>query len=94
MPEFEMMGLLSWVIMGLIAGLLGRFLLPGRDAMGCFVTTLTGIVGAVVGGFVATWLGFGGFRGFDIYSFFVATAGAILFLIVLRILRGSNRKVD
>ena len=63
MPEFEMMGLLSWLVMGLLAGLLGRFLLPGRDAMGCIVTTLTGIVGAVVGGFVATWLGFGGFRG-------------------------------
>ena len=94
MPEFEMMGLLSWLVMGLLAGLLGRFLLPGRDAMGCIVTTLTGIVGAVVGGFVATWLGFGGFRGFDIYSLLVATAGAILFLIVLRILRGGRRESD
>jgi uncharacterized membrane protein YeaQ/YmgE (transglycosylase-associated protein family) len=94
MPEFEMMGLLSWVIMGLLAGLLGRFLLPGRDAMGCFVTTLTGIIGAVVGGFVATWLGFGGFRGFDLYSLMVATAGAVLFLLVLRLLRGRRDRED
>ena len=94
MPEFEMMGLLSWVVMGLLAGLLGRFLTPGRDAMGCVMTVLTGIVGAIVGGFVATWAGFGGFRGFDVYSLLVATAGAVLFLIVLRLLRGGKRESD
>ena len=94
MPEFAMMGLLSWVVMGLLAGALARALVPGQDRMGCVVTILTGIVGAVVGGFVATWLGFGGFQGFDIYSFLVATAGAILFLILLRLLRGGRRESD
>lgn len=91
MPAFAMMGLFSWILMGLLAGALGRFLLPGRDSMGCFATILTGIVGAVIGGFVATALGFGGFQGFDIYSLLLATLGAILFLFVLRLLSGRRK---
>jgi len=91
MPEFAMMGLFSWIFMGLLAGALGRFLLPGKDDLGCFSTILTGIVGAIVGGFAATALGFGGFQGFDIYSLLLATLGAILFLFVLRLLKGSKK---
>ncbi len=92
MPQFEMMGLGSWIVMGLLAGLLGRFLLPGRDKLGCIATLLTGIIGALAGGFVATLLGFGGFRGFDIYSLIVSTLGAILFLILLRLISGGEKK--
>jgi uncharacterized membrane protein YeaQ/YmgE (transglycosylase-associated protein family) len=92
MPEFQMMGLFSWIFMGLLAGALGRFLLPGRDEMGCLSTIVAGIVGSIVGGFVATWLGFGGFQGFDVYSLLLATLGAILFLFVLRLLSGGKKK--
>ena len=91
MPEYVQMGLLSWIVMGLLAGALARFLLPGRDALGCITTSLVGIVGAVVGGFVATKLVFGGFQGFDIYSLIIATLGAILFLLLVRLLRGGKR---
>ena len=91
MPEFVQMGLISWILMGLLAGALARFFLPGKDSLGCVTTVLVGIVGAVVGGFVATKLGFGGFQGFDIYSLIVATVGAILFLLVVRIVRGGKR---
>jgi len=91
MPEYVQMGLLSWILMGLLAGALARFLLPGRDALGCITTALVGIVGAVVGGFVATLLGFGGFQGFDLYSLIIATLGAVLFLLVVRILRGGRK---
>ncbi len=91
MPDFAMMGLFSWIVMGLLAGALARFVLPGKDAMGCFMTLATGIVGAIVGGFVATLLGFGGFQGFDIYSLLVATLGAVIFLLLLRALRGGKR---
>jgi uncharacterized membrane protein YeaQ/YmgE (transglycosylase-associated protein family) len=87
MPSYAMMGLFSWILMGLLAGLLARFVLPGRDPMGCIVTTLVGIVGAVLGGFLATLLGFGGFAGFDVRSLLVATGGAILLLLILRIFR-------
>jgi uncharacterized membrane protein YeaQ/YmgE (transglycosylase-associated protein family) len=90
MPDFEMMGLISWILMGLLAGALGRFLTPGDDRMGCFFTILTGVVGAVVGGVVATLLGFGGFRGFDLYSLIVATLGAVVFLLVVRLFRSPK----
>lgn len=91
MPQFAMMGLFSWIVMGLLAGALARFVLPGKDPMGCFMTMATGIVGAIVGGFVATLLGFGGFQGFDIYSLLVATLGAIIFLLLVRALRGGKK---
>jgi uncharacterized membrane protein YeaQ/YmgE (transglycosylase-associated protein family) len=90
MPNFEMMGLISWILMGLLAGALGRFLTPGDDRMGCFFTILTGVVGAVVGGVVATFLGFGGFRGFDLYSLIVATLGAVVFLLVVKLFRSPR----
>ena len=90
MPDFEMMGLISWILMGLLAGALGRFLTPGDDRMGCFFTILTGVVGAVVGGVVATFLGFGGFRGFDLYSLIVATLGAVVFLFAVKLFRSPR----
>jgi len=94
MPEFAMMGLLSWIFMGLLAGALGRFLLPGKDDMGCIGTIVAGILGAVIGGFAATLLGFGGFQGFDIYSLLLATVGAILFLFVMRLLSSGKKKSE
>lgn len=91
MPDFAMMGLFSWIFMGLLAGVLGRYLLPGKDDLGCIATILAGIVGAVVGGYLATLLGFGGFQGFDVYSLIIATLGAIVFLLVLRLLGGGKK---
>lgn len=81
------MGLLSWVLFGLIAGALAKFILPGRDPGGCIITTIIGIVGAVLGGFLATWLGYGGISGFDIRSFVIAVLGALLLLGIYRMLR-------
>ena len=90
MPDFAMMGLISWICMGLLAGALARFLTPGEDSMGCVMTAVIGIVGAFVGGFIATMLGFGGFRAFDIYSLLVATLGAVVLLILARLFRGRR----
>ena len=91
MPEFATMNWFLWLVLGLLAGALARFFLPGRDKMGCVLTILVGVAGAFLGGFLATLLGFGGFRGFDVYSLIVATLGAILLLIVFRIFRGGAR---
>lgn len=85
--DYAPMGLISWILMGLIAGLLGRFLLPGRDPQGCIVTTLLGIAGALLGGFLASYLGYGGLSGFDLRSLGIATLGAIVLLLLLRLLR-------
>jgi len=92
MPELAMMGLISWIVMGLCAGALARFLAPGEDAMGCFLTILLGVVGAVAGGLLATLLGFGGFQGFDVYSLLVATLGAVVVLLLFRLFRRPGRR--
>jgi len=81
------MGLLSWIVFGLIAGILAKFLMPGRDGGGIIVTILLGIAGAVVGGFIATALGLGDVTGFNVRSFVIAVAGGVLVLVVYRRLR-------
>ena len=85
MPELtEVMGIGSWLVMGLLAGAIGKLLLPGKDVGGCVVTILVGLAGALLGGFLATYLGFGGISGFDVRSLVIATLGAILLLLALR----------
>jgi uncharacterized membrane protein YeaQ/YmgE (transglycosylase-associated protein family) len=83
----EVMGLLSWILFGLIAGALAKLFIPGRDPGGCILTVIIGVVGALLGGFVATWLGFGGISGFDLRSLGIAILGSILLLIIYRVLR-------
>ncbi len=90
MPEFAMMNGFLWLLLGLLAGVLARFFLPGKDRVGCLPTIVIGVAGAFLGGFLATLLGFGGFRGFDVYSLLVATLGAVLLLLVVRIVRGRG----
>jgi len=81
------MGIISWIIFGLIAGLIAKLITPGRDPGGFIITILLGIAGALVGGFIATRLGYGGVDGFNIGSFFVAVVGSILLLIAYRFIR-------
>lgn len=81
------MGFLSWILFGLIAGILAKFFMPGPDGGGILLTILLGIAGAVVGGFLATALGLGDVTGFNIRSFIIAVVGAILVLFVFRRLR-------
>lgn len=81
------MGILSWIIFGLIAGALAKLIMPGKDPGGFFVTAIIGIVGAIVGGFIGTQLGFGGISGFDFRSFLVAIAGAMLLLLGYRLVK-------
>ena len=89
---FSLMGLGSWILMGLLAGVVAKFLLPGKDPGGCVMTVLIGIVGALLGGFLATYLGFGGLSGFDIRSFVIATLGAFVLLLLLRVLKRHSKE--
>lgn len=86
------MGLGSWMLMGLVAGAIAKFLLPGKDPGGCIMTSVIGVIGAMIGGLLATYLDFGGISGFDIRSLVIATLGAIILLIVLRLFKGDKRK--
>jgi uncharacterized membrane protein YeaQ/YmgE (transglycosylase-associated protein family) len=88
----EVMGLLSWIVFGLIAGAIAKFLTPGRDPGGCIITIIVGIVGSVLGGMIATWLGYGGISGFDFRSFVIAVLGAILLLFLWRMISGRGRR--
>jgi uncharacterized membrane protein YeaQ/YmgE (transglycosylase-associated protein family) len=81
------MGILSWIVFGLIAGLIAKFLMPGRDPGGFIITILLGVAGAVVGGWIGSALGFGGVSGFDFRSFLVAVVGALVLLFLYRMLR-------
>ncbi|HYN38992.1 MAG TPA: GlsB/YeaQ/YmgE family stress response membrane protein [Rhodospirillales bacterium] len=81
------MGIISWIVFGLIAGLIAKFVLPGQDPGGFFITILIGIAGAVVGGFIATAFGYGGVDGFNFGSFVVAVVGSIVLLLGYRLLR-------
>jgi uncharacterized membrane protein YeaQ/YmgE (transglycosylase-associated protein family) len=78
------MGILAWIVIGLIAGALAKLIMPGDDPGGIIVTILIGIVGAFVGGFVVNLFGGAGVSGFNIWSILVATLGAIILLAVYR----------
>ncbi len=78
------MGILSWLLFGLIVGALAKWLMPGKDPGGLFITILIGIAGAMVGGFLASLIGIGGVSGFNFGSLIIAVAGALLLLWLYR----------
>ena len=82
------MGILSWILFGLIAGLLAKWIMPGKAPGGFIVTILIGIAGAVVGGFISTALGFGDISGFDLRSMLIAIGGALVLLFTYRKIKG------
>jgi uncharacterized membrane protein YeaQ/YmgE (transglycosylase-associated protein family) len=85
------MGIISWIIFGFIAGAIAKILHPGRDPGGCLLTSLLGIGGAFVGGYVGTRIGWGRVTGFDLRSFGLAILGALILLIFYRLLFGKTR---
>lgn len=74
------MGLLSWVVVGTIAGLLARELVPGPDPGRLIVTVLLGVAGASLGGFIMGVFGGSGTTVFNVWSLLLATLGAVLML--------------
>ena len=81
------MGILSWIVMGLIVGLLAKLIMPGKDPGGFIITILIGIAGAFLGGFIGSVLGFGPVTGFNIGSLLLAIGGAVLLLILYRTIK-------
>jgi uncharacterized membrane protein YeaQ/YmgE (transglycosylase-associated protein family) len=81
------MGILSWIVMGLIVGLLAKWIMPGKDPGGIIVTIFLGIAGAFVGGYIGSFLGLGAVTGFNIGSLLLAIGGAVLLLILYRVIK-------
>ncbi len=81
------MGIISWIVMGLIVGLLAKFIMPGKDPGGIIITILLGIGGAMLGGYLGTVFGLGTVSGFGLRSILLATGGAVIILAVYRALK-------
>lgn len=86
------MGIIAWIILGLIAGAIAKAVMPGKDPGGLIITTLLGIVGALLGGFLATALfsvdpndGF-----FDLSTWLSAIVGALIVLAIYRAVAGGR----
>jgi uncharacterized membrane protein YeaQ/YmgE (transglycosylase-associated protein family) len=79
------MGVLGWVLFGLVVGIIAKLLMPGRDPGGLIITTLLGIIGAVIGGFLGRSLGLYGPG--EPAGFLMATLGAVVLLFLYRMLR-------
>ena len=80
------MGILAWIILGLFAGAIARALIPGRtEPGGCIGTTAVGILGALLGGFLASALDIGEIDDFfDLGTWLIAIAGSIILLLIIR----------
>jgi len=85
------MGILAWIVVGLIGGAIAKMLMPGNDPGGIILTILLGIAGAVVGGFIAVALNISnGVDDFDIGSIFLSIVGSMLLLFVYRLATGGG----
>jgi uncharacterized membrane protein YeaQ/YmgE (transglycosylase-associated protein family) len=80
------MGIIAWIIFGLIAGAVAEWILPGKDPGGIIAKIIIGIVGAFIGGFIGTRIfGLQGVTGFNLHSFIIAIVGAIVLLLLYRL---------
>jgi uncharacterized membrane protein YeaQ/YmgE (transglycosylase-associated protein family) len=85
-------GIIAWILLGLLAGAIARALVPGPTApSGCIGTTAVGIVGALVGGFIASALGLGRLgHFFDLKTWLIAIAGSLVLLLIVRLVAGPR----
>jgi uncharacterized membrane protein YeaQ/YmgE (transglycosylase-associated protein family) len=84
-----MLGIVGWILFGLIVGVIAKLIMPGRDPGGIIVTMLLGIVGAVLGGFLGRALGFYGPQ--QAAGWLMSIVGAVLVLMLYRVLVGRPR---
>ena len=86
------MGIIGWILLGLFVGTIARALIPGRtEPGGCIGTTAVGILGALLGGLIASALDIGQIEDFfDIGTWLIAIGGSVLLLLLLRLVMGSR----
>jgi uncharacterized membrane protein YeaQ/YmgE (transglycosylase-associated protein family) len=87
----EQMGILGWIILGLLAGAIAKAIMPGDDPGGIIVTTIIGIVGAIIGGLIASAVGIGDIdEFFDLGTWLLAIGGSLLVLLAYRAIVGRR----
>jgi uncharacterized membrane protein YeaQ/YmgE (transglycosylase-associated protein family) len=79
------MGIIAWIVLGLIAGAIAKALMPGPDPGGIIVTALIGIVGAFLGGFLGNLITGSGLNGFSLWSIILAIVGSMILLWIYRV---------
>ena len=85
------MGILGWIILGLLAGTIAKLIVPGDDPGGIIVTTLIGIAGAIIGGLIASALDIGDIDDFfDLGTWLIAIGGSVLLLLAYRAFTGRS----
>lgn len=88
------MGILGWIVLGLIAGAIAKLIMPGDDPGGIIVTMLIGIVGAVLGGFLGSAIFGTGLQSFwNLQTWIVAIVGSLILLGLYRLIAGRRRAV-
>ena len=81
------MNIFAWILFGLVAGGIAKFIMPGKDPGGCLLTIIIGIAGALLGGLIGTRVfGVGPVTGFNLHSLGLAILGSFLLLLVFRLL--------
>jgi uncharacterized membrane protein YeaQ/YmgE (transglycosylase-associated protein family) len=85
-------GIIGWILLGLLAGAIARTIIPGRtEPGGCIGTTAIGILGALIGGFIATALDIGHIEDFfDLGTWLIAIGGSVLLLVIINAIAGSR----
>lgn len=84
------MGIIGWIVLGALAGWVASMITGQNERMGCLMNIIIGILGAFVGGLIMSLVGFGGASGFNLWSFIVATLGAVILLLIIGAVRSRT----
>jgi len=87
-------GIIAWIVFGLLAGAVARLIVPGRQNLGCLTTLVVGVAGAFIGGLIGdVILGHKVHFRFDLGPFLLAVVGAVVLLLLLEALAGRSRRI-
>lgn len=86
------MGILSWIIVGGIAGWLASIVVGTNRRMGIIANIVVGILGAFIGGFIMNYFGYGSYNGLNFWSIFVAFVGSVVLLLIISLFTRGSRK--
>ncbi len=84
------MGILSWIVLGGIAGWIASLIMKTNESMGILANIVVGIVGALIGGFLVSLFGGMGVTGFNVWSLLVAVLGSVVLLAIVKAMRGGG----
>ncbi|MCI2419172.1 GlsB/YeaQ/YmgE family stress response membrane protein [Saccharopolyspora sp. K220] len=88
------MGIIGWIVLGLIVGAIAKLIMPGKDPGGILVTLLLGVVGAFVGGLIGNWIfGIGIERFWSLSTWLLAIVGSVIVLGIYRVIAARRRAV-